>query len=579
MANCQSKVYDKSMIILILFAFLAGIVTILSPCILPVLPIVLSSSLSGGKRRPLGVVVGFILSFTFFTLALSSLVKATGISADALRYLSIFLIALFGLALVVPKFQEKMEILLSKLSSYTPKQDQSSGFLGGIILGLSLGLIWTPCVGPIIASIITLAATNTVNLQSIFIVLAYSLGTGLPMLLITYTGRRLLEKNTWLLENTQKIQRGFGIVMILIAFAIYFNFDRSFQTYILEKFPQYGTGLTKLEDNDIVRNQLNNLEGNKDKKVLSLGKAPELVDSEKWFNSEPLKLENLKGKVVLIDFWTYTCINCIRTLPYLKNWHEKYADKGLVIIGVHTPEFEFEKTPSNVEKAIKDFGISYPVVQDNNYEIWESYSNRYWPAKYFIDKDGNIRYTHFGEGDYDDSEKMIQELLEETGSSVSDIKIDNPDYKLFSYTPETYLGYGRMAGFSSLEKVVYDKATNYSYPENLNKNNFAFNGSWEINNETSKSVKNSALKINFTSKEVFLVMRSSDSNKTGQKVKVLLDGKEIATEIAGADVKNSYVIIDSDRLYKLISLPEFGQHTLELIFEDGNVEVFAFTFG
>jgi cytochrome c biogenesis protein CcdA/thiol-disulfide isomerase/thioredoxin len=543
------------------------------------LPIVLSSSLSGGKRRPLGVVVGFILSFTFFTLALSSLVKATGISADALRYLSIFLIALFGLALVVPKFQEKMEILLSKLSSYTPKQDQSSGFLGGIILGLSLGLIWTPCVGPIIASIITLAATNTVNLQSIFIVLAYSLGTGLPMLLITYTGRRLLEKNTWLLENTQKIQRGFGIVMILIAFAIYFNFDRSFQTYILEKFPQYGTGLTKLEDNDIVRNQLNNLEGNKDKKVLSLGKAPELVDSEKWFNSEPLKLENLKGKVVLIDFWTYTCINCIRTLPYLKNWHEKYADKGLVIIGVHTPEFEFEKTPSNVEKAIKDFGISYPVVQDNNYEIWESYSNRYWPAKYFIDKDGNIRYTHFGEGDYDDSEKMIQELLEETGSSVSDIKIDNPDYKLFSYTPETYLGYGRMAGFSSLEKVVYDKATNYSYPENLNKNNFAFNGSWEINNETSKSVKNSALKINFTSKEVFLVMRSSDSNKTGQKVKVLLDGKEIATEIAGADVKNSYVIIDSDRLYKLISLPEFGQHTLELIFEDGNVEVFAFTFG
>lgn len=575
------------MLLLLIFSFIAGIVTVLSPCILPVLPIILSGSLSGGKKRPLGVVVGFVLSFTFFTLALSTIVKATGISANSLRNFSIIIIALFGLALLIPKFQEKMEILFSKLSNYAPKQSQSTGFIGGFLLGLSLGLIWTPCVGPIIAAVITLAATSSVNLASVFITLAYSLGTGLPMLAITYGGRALLQKVPWLLNNTQKIQKIFGVIMILIAIAIYFNFDRQFQTYILEKFPQYGTGLTSLEDNSLIKDQINNLKNIKsDSNQTNLSQdinaknyplAPELTGTQEWFNSEALKLEDLRGKVVLIDFWTYTCINCIRTLPYLKDWHEKYEDKGLVIIGVHTPEFEFEKNVSNLDKAIKDFDIKYPVVQDNNYKTWRAYNNHYWPAKYFIDKDGKIRSSHFGEGAYDESEKIIQELLKETGSSVSNIKVENPKYELESFTPETYLGYGRIEGFASLESIAPNRFSNYSYPDSLTSNTFAFNGSWNMMQETSEASIGAGLTMNFRSKDVYLVMKPVDG--VSRKVKILLDGKEISSENAGEDVVNGYVTVDSDRLYKLISLSNAEQHLVTLIFEEGNVEIYAFTFG
>lgn len=244
------------MILLVAFSFLAGIVTILSPCILPILPIVLSGSLTGGKFRPFGIVTGFIISFTFFTLALSMLVRLTGISADFLRLFSMVIIAGFGLSLLLPKFQVLMERLFTGLSNLTPKQSENSGFKGGILLGLSLGLVWTPCVGPIIASVITLAASSSVTASAFFIIIAYSIGTSIPMLAIIYGGRQLLSKVPWLTNNTVKIQKAFGVLMILTALAIFFNLDRKFQTYILDKFPNYGTRLTSLEDNQTVRDQL-----------------------------------------------------------------------------------------------------------------------------------------------------------------------------------------------------------------------------------------------------------------------------------------------------------------------------------
>ncbi len=316
------------MIFLVGFAFLAGVVTILSPCILPVLPIALASSLSQSKKRPIGIVLGFILSFTFFTLALSTLVKYTGIPGDILRNISVIIILLFGISLIIPKTQILLELVFSKLTSYIPNQsNHTDGIWSGFIIGLSLGLIWTPCVGPIIASVITLAATSTVTLQSVFITLSYSLGTAIPMLIIIYSGRSLLQNHPWLLQNTGKIQKIFGVLMIVVAIGLFFNYDRQFQTLILNKFPQYGAGLTKLENNDLVKQQLDLLKPHTS--IDKTDQAPEIISGGEWINSKPLTIANLRGKVVLIDFWTYTCINCIRTLPYLQNWSEKYKDQDL----------------------------------------------------------------------------------------------------------------------------------------------------------------------------------------------------------------------------------------------------------
>lgn len=255
------------MFLLIGFAFLAGMVTILSPCILPILPIVLSGSVTGGKRRPIGVVFGFIASFTFFTLFLSSIVKASGISATNIRLLSVIIVAGFGLSLLIPRLQVLLEQLASKLTSFTPRQSsQNSGFSGGILVGTTLGLVWTPCVGPILASVLTIAATATVGGEAILITVAYSLGTAIPLMAIVYGGRELLQKNQWLLINSGKIQKTFGVLMILTAIAIFYNVDRKFQSFILEKFPNYGTGLTKFEDNAAVNYRLQLLEKKRSKR-------------------------------------------------------------------------------------------------------------------------------------------------------------------------------------------------------------------------------------------------------------------------------------------------------------------------
>lgn len=371
--------------------------------------------------------------------------------------------------------------------------------------------------------------------------------------------------------------------MILTAIGIFFNVDRKFQTFILEKFPQYGVGLTKLEDNEIIRQELDKRDGQEMNKE-DVGKpmfdliepkgtrAPEIIPGGKWFNSEPLTLGELKGKVVVVDFWTYTCINCQRTFPYLRQWHEKYKDKGLVIIGVHSPEFEFEKSESNLARAIKDFDLKYPIVQDNNFDTWYAYNNHYWPAKYFIDKEGYIRYTHFGEGAYDESEKVIQELLKETGALDVPPDVNNPTYQVQAKTPELYLGYGRIENFASKEQIVQNALNTYTSQE-LPNNNFAFEGNWIVMEEYANPQKDGKLFLNFESKEVFLVMRTKGNTA---RVKVYIDNQ---LQYFGQDNKNGIVTVDSDRLYKLINLTTPGRHILRLEFEDSNAELYAFTFG
>lgn len=283
----------------------------------------------------------------------------------------------------------------------------------------------------------------------------------------------------------------------------------------------------------------------------------------------------------MVDFWTYTCINCIRTLPYLKNWHEKYADKGLVIIGVHTPEFEFEKSAENVQKALTDFGIKYPVMQDNDYATWRAYDNHYWPAKYLVDKNGKIRYTHFGEGEYDETEEVIQVLLAETGVEIKE-EVNNPKYQIATRTPELYLGYGRMGYFATPDQLVNDKKKTYKLPEDIVLHHFAISGDWQIEEERSMPFQGSTLVLAYEAKDVFLVMRPASAEATAgneAKVKVYLDDKLLTGNDAGEDVKDGIVTVEKDRLYKLIQAGGAGQHVLKLEFLDGNLELYAFTFG
>jgi thiol-disulfide isomerase/thioredoxin len=482
---------------------------------------------------------------------------------------------------LIPQFQTLVEQVFNKLSRFTPNSQGKTGFGSGFLIGLSIGLLWTPCVGPILASVIALALTGTVTGTAAIITFSYALGTAIPMFAILYGGRNLLLRVPWLLSNTGRIQKAFGIIMVLTAIGLFFNFDRNFQTYILNTFPEYGTGLTKIEDNAQVQEQLGQLSAPQSNSSLSSkGKAPEFIAGGQWFNwpveEEGLLLSELKGKVVLVDFWTYTCINCIRTLPYIEKWYEKYKDKGFVVVGVHTPEFEFEKEEKNVQKAIKDFGITYPVMQDNNYSTWNAYSNRYWPAHYLIDKDGVIRYTSFGEGEYDTTEKNIQKLLEEAGNSISD-SVNNPAYKIDAQTPETYIGYKRSNSFVSFADLHRDMKYRYTLPKTIPLDYFGLSGDWIIGAEQAKSFTSANLQLSFQAKDVYLVMKPQ--NKAAGKVKVYLDGDIISNEDAGEDVKDGVVTVYSDRLYKLVKFNSSESHQLKLEFEDNNVEVYAFTFG
>ncbi len=570
------------MLLLLIFAFLAGIVTILSPCILPVLPIVLAGSVTKGRRRPFGIVLGFILSFTFFTLALSSIVKWTGLPADFLRTVSVVTILGFGVGLLFPQSQALMEKLFSKLTNLAPQENNpNAGFWGGIIIGLSLGLLWTPCVGPILASVITLAATNTVNATSILITAAYTLGTAIPMLIIIRGGRSALQKIPWLFRNLTKIQKGFGITMVLLAIGLFFNVDRKFQSYVLAIFPQYGTGLTQIETIPIVQKNLQALTGHSSTGPSSNNSAaaPDFIAGGQWFNSPPLTINQLKGKVVLVDFWTYTCINCIRTLPYLTDWYQKYHDQGLVIIGVHSPEFEFEKDPENVKKAIADFGIKYPVMQDNNLATWQAYQNQYWPAEYLIDAKGQVRHTHFGEGEYDQTEQAIQGLLKEAGDMATNVPISTmPDQTpTQQLSPETYLGSDRMQYFYPAGQLDPTQST-FNLSENLPKDTFSFGGEWAIDTDHATPGNNATLDYNFTASKVFIILRPG-INQSGQ-VKVYLDGKDVSASVSGSDVKDGVVTVTSDKLYNLI---DFGgkveNHILKLQFLTPGLEAYTFTFG
>lgn len=550
--------------------------TILSPCILPILPIVLAGSVSEGKRRPWGIVAGFVLSFCFFTLSLATLVKLTGISTDVLRGISVVILVLFGLSMIVPALGSLNERFFTSISKFTKISNTTSqGFGGGFILGLSLGLIWAPCVGPILASVITLAASSSVSLETVFITLSYALGTAVPMFLIIIGGKGVFGRVSWFKHYTVRIQKSFGVLMIVVAAMILFQFDRKFQIFVLDHLPWYGSGLTNFESNQVIEDQLDRLLNRSKIDPQDQSLAPDFDGGVSWVNSSPLSVKDLRGKVVLVDFWTYSCINCYRTIPFLNAWYEKYVSDGLVIVGVHSPEFEFEKNRNNLFGAVSEYGIKYPVVQDNDLVIWNNYNNRYWPAKYLIDKDGKVRYHHFGEGKYEETEKEIQKLLSEIGAIKTDL-VNISQQSNQSRTRETYLGYLRMQGFASVEPIKLNEQVQYSTAVLL-PGSFSLEGKWIVSNEYSKGFSGSRLNLDFEADKVYLVMRETKNNGN---IKIYLDGEVVKNNSAGRDVDQSGMVsINRDGLYELIDLPESGRHVITIELLQGEVEVFAFTFG
>jgi cytochrome c biogenesis protein CcdA/thiol-disulfide isomerase/thioredoxin len=578
------------MVALMAFAFVAGAATALSPCVLPVLPVALSAGVTGGRRRPLGVVTGLALSFAFATVALVYVIDALGLPGDLLRNLAILILFGFGITLLLPPVSARLEAWLSRIAP-APKAGDGDGFGSGLLLGGSLGFVYAPCAGPILAGVITVSASQSFTAGRLAVALSYAAGSAVVLYFLLLGGRRLIAR---LAPQAGRLQMATGAVMVIVALLMAGDYDTRFQTAIASDLPAVLVNPTKdLEEDGDVRNELARLRtvhsgvgtraaaaGDANGGRLPvLGKAPEFADTEQWFNTpggRPLTLRQLRGRVVLIDFWTYTCINCIRTLPYVKAWDERYRGKGLTVIGVHTPEFPFEREAGNVADAIAQNGLEYPVVQDNEYGTWEAWGNQYWPAKYLIDTKGRVRFAHFGEGEYGETEAAIRGLLAEAGHAPgarAEAHAETPSAG--TTTPESYLGSGRALRFvnGSISAGTQDfTASAAEVPDD----GLAYEGRWRIGFDDATAVRASRLDLNFDARRVFLVLGSRGGQP--RPLRVLLDGKPLPQRFAGADVEDGVATVDRQRLYRLVELPSAQRHLLTLEFAPG-ISGYAFTFG
>jgi cytochrome c biogenesis protein CcdA/thiol-disulfide isomerase/thioredoxin len=581
------------MALLMLFALVAGAATALSPCVLPVLPAVLGAGVTGGRRRPLGVVTGLVAAFTFATVALVYVIDALGLPDDLVRTLAIVTLFVFGIVLLIPTLGERIEAWGSRIAP-GPARVGGEGFGSGLVLGASLGLVYTPCAGPILAGVITVSAAQDFTAGKLAVALSYAVGSGAVLYVLMLGGRRIAERlrpwRAW-------VQTAMGAAMVAVALAMTADLDLEFQNAIADDLPSFLVNPSgELEGSGAVADDLAALTGGHGARqggadeaasgatLPRLGAAPDFVSPGEWFNTpdgEGLSISQLTGaedRVVLIDFWTYTCINCIRTLPYLRAWDEEYRDDGLTIVGVHSPEFPFEREADNVANAIDANGLSYPVVQDNEFGTWNAFGNQYWPAKYLIDADGEVRYVHFGEGSYEETEGAIRSLLAEAGDAarlgarVRPQLAETADPGL--RTPETYLGWERAVGFRE-QPVDGERVYEAPEPDDLDLNDFAYDGRWRVSAQSATAVDGAALSLRFQARRVFLVL--GPGSEAGM-VEVELDGEPVDAADAGEDVVAGSVTVDEQRLYRLVDLDEAGEHALTLRFEPG-VTGYAFTFG
>ncbi|HWB69424.1 MAG TPA: cytochrome c biogenesis protein DipZ [Solirubrobacterales bacterium] len=585
------------MALLMLFGFIAGAATALSPCVLPVLPIALSAGATGGRRRPLGIVAGLAVSFTFATVALVYVISALGLPDDLLRKLAIFVLIAFGVSLMIPPLAARIEAAMSRFAGRAGVRSGGDGFWSGTAVGASLGLVYAPCAGPILAGVITVSASQPFTAGRLAVALSYGLGSSVVLYLLMLGGRRVMAP---LARRGVGLQIAMGAVMVAVALAMLGNYDVKFQNQIATSLPGFLVNPSEsLESTGAAREALADVRGGgggfgeaaanasppaargkgggRASGLPVLGTAPEFVDTQQWFNTpgdRPLTLSSLRGRVVLVDFWTYSCINCLRTLPYLTAWDRRYRKDGLTIVGVHSPEFPFEKDASNVAEAIQRNDIEYPVVQDNDLATFATYGTEYWPAEYFIDARGRVRYVHFGEGEYGEKEHVIRELLAEAGHRVGsgDSGARGIEASIGVSTPESYLGSLRADRFVNgpIATGTQDFGSSAMPPTD----HLAYSGRWKIAPE-SATAEGGALELGFGARRVYLVLGSP---RQSRRVRVLLDGRPIPNDLAGADVRDGVLTVSSQRLYDLVDLPRVERHTLRLVPEEG-VMGYAFTFG
>lgn len=576
------------MLLLILFGFVAGAATAVSPCVLPVLPVALSAGVTGGRARPLGVVTGLALSFTFATVALVYIISALGLPDDLLREVAIVVLLCFGASLLIPPLGDRLEALLTRIAPQSTRRG-GTGFWSGLLAGGGLGFVYAPCAGPILAGVITVSASQSLSAGRLAVALAYGLGSAVVLYVLMMGGRRLTSR---LAKRTPKFQMAMGAVMILVALAMLGNYDTRFETAIASDLPSFLVDPSQsLETSHAAAAGLAELRGHKaratggvaqaraGRALPVLGVAPEFVDTQHWFNTpgdKPLSLKGLRGHVVLVDFWTYSCINCIRTLPYLNAWYRKYRSKGFTIVGVHTPEFPFEHSAANVAQAVSQNGIEYPVVQDNDYGTWDAYHNEYWPAEYLIDAQGRIRLADFGEGDYEAKQAAIRDLLAEAGASglggAAVVHAQAPSEE--ETTPESYIGAERAERFvnGQITEGLHDYGQSMAPPP---AEGLRYTGTWRVARQSATAVAGSRLQLSFNARRVFFVLGSPGRPR---KVRVLLDGRPIPARLSGADVHGASATVEFQRLYRLVELPSVQHHLLTLELPPG-VTGYAFTFG
>jgi cytochrome c biogenesis protein CcdA/thiol-disulfide isomerase/thioredoxin len=603
--------------LLFVLAFLGGALTIASPCILPVLPFVFAGAGQSFRRRGVPMLLGMAATFALVaTLA----AFGGGWAAHANSYgraLALTLLAVFGLALVWPGLAERLSAPLVALGGRLSQQADEAdgkgdrgGFGAALLLGVATGLLWAPCAGPILGIILTGAALQGATIGTTLLLLAYGLGAATSLALALLVGGRVFAAMKRSLGLGEWARRGFGLAVLAAVAAIALGADTgvlarlslastsSWEEALLTKFgatpstdtpsvvmtPAEGAMMSggpnmMMAPGDAAKGPAAGLPVE--------GRAPSLAGAVEWLNSPPLSVEGLKGKVVLVDFWTYSCINCLRALPYVRAWAEKYRDQGLVVIGVHAPEFAFEKDPANVKRAVADLGLTYPVAIDNNYAIWRAFDNHYWPAHYFIDAQGRIRHHHFGEGDYEGSEKVIQQLLAEAGASGAPAGIVKvaatgaqaaPDMAEV-LSPETYLGYARAENFASPGGAAPNQAHVYSGAD-LRRNEWSLSGDWTIGEERAGLNRaGGAIAFRFHARDLHLVLGSGADGKP-VRFRVRIDGAAPG-DGAGADIDaQGEGVVSGERLYQLVRQKGGVRDRLfEIEFLDPGVRAYAFTFG
>lgn len=537
-------------------SFIEGLALIASPCILPVLPLVLGASVDGGKKRPFGIIVGFVLAFTAFAMLSRKLVATLGIDLELIKWGSLIFLALFGLVLLSERLSSIFSSATQRFANTgsTLTANAKDGFFSGILIGMLIGLIWTPCAGPILAAVLVQIIRQESDISALFLVGSFALGAGVPMLIISLTGRKIMSKIGFLTHHAEAVRKTFGVVILLAVAFIASGVDA--QSLFTKKETAPIASVTGLHD-----------------ALPNPYPAPEFAGIQQWLNTNPLTMQELKGKVVLIDFWTYSCINCVRTLPYITKWDRTYRDKGLVIIGVHAPEFEFEKDIGNVKNALSAHNIEYPVAIDNKLDTWTAFKNRYWPAHYLIDKEGKVVYTHFGEGNYAETENNIRHLLGLNAKmeAASEVQAYSKEQ-----TPETYLGFSRAKNFDSPEKLQTGGG-NFTLPKFLPADHWALSGKWGAEEEliTSKSA-GAKLQLNFTAGKVFLVLGTQDGRP--RKAILTLNGEPLAAS-AGKDSQDGVLTVRNHTLYELVNQQSSKNGLLEITASEPGLEAYAFTFG